>query len=170
MRTTTNKGLRVWDQPNDDFNPTDLAFNWDAIDAAFATVVFPGTEIVYTAIAADTTTTNTVDPGATLLTFSAAAFTNTKHYLRIEIPRVSHSVATGTIRFRLQESAADVAGIIGTQLHATAAAFTSVNITVPFTPTAASHTYNIKWWTTNAGTLTIGSTGFTPAIFRIIKA
>jgi hypothetical protein len=33
MRTTSKLGLKVWNDPNDQFNPSDLAFNWDAIDA-----------------------------------------------------------------------------------------------------------------------------------------
>jgi len=34
MRTTANLGLTVWDSNSDEFNPTELADNWDLIDAA----------------------------------------------------------------------------------------------------------------------------------------
>lgn len=35
MRTTTHLGLTVWDNNNDPFNSTQLAANWDAIDADY---------------------------------------------------------------------------------------------------------------------------------------
>lgn len=168
--TTPNLGLTVWDSPSDQFNPTQLAANWTALDTALAPKVAPGTEISYQAITADTTTTNAADPGATLYTFSAATYTGAKHYLHIMVPRLSHSVANGTARFRLREGASDVAGIIGAQLATTAGNFSHLNLFVPFTPTAGSHAYTVTWWTTIAGTLTIGATGFSPAILRIIKA
>jgi hypothetical protein len=168
-RNTPNLGLRVWNDPDDNFVPNDLAANWDAIDAALAPTVAPGTEIVYQAIAADTTTTNTVDPGATLFAFSAATFTPVKHYLNIAIPRLSHSVTNGTVRFRLREGGNDVLGLAGTQMGS-AGIFGNINIIAPFTPTAGLHSYTVTWFTTTAGTLTIGATGFTPAILRIIKA
>jgi len=38
MRNTTNLGLTVWDADNDLFNKTQLAANWDAIDAAITTL------------------------------------------------------------------------------------------------------------------------------------
>jgi hypothetical protein len=37
-RTTTNLGLYVWDAPTDLFNRTQLAANWDAVDAAINTL------------------------------------------------------------------------------------------------------------------------------------
>jgi hypothetical protein len=169
-RTTPNVGLHVWDSANDNFVPADLAANWDALDAKFAPSVAPGTEIVYQAIAADTTTTNTTDPGATLFAFSSTAFTAAKHYLHIMIPRISHSVANGQVRFRLRESTTDIAGLVGVHLHATAGDYVNVNILAPFTPTAASHAYTVTWFAVTAGTLTINATGFSPAILRIIKA
>lgn len=33
MRTTAKLGLKVWNDPSDQFNPSEIAFNWDAIDA-----------------------------------------------------------------------------------------------------------------------------------------
>src|SRR4051812_31827058 len=35
MRTTPNLGLKVWNLSNDEFNPQDLADNWDTLDGDF---------------------------------------------------------------------------------------------------------------------------------------
>lgn len=170
-RNTPNKGLKVWDLPNDDFNPADLAFNWDALDTALAPVVYPGTQISITTFTTDTTTTTTADPpGATLFAFPAATYTNTTHYLHIMIPRLAHTVANSQARFRLREGGSDVVGLIAVYCHATASATVNVNILAPFTPTAGSHSYTVTWSTGTAGTLTIGATGLSPAIIRTIKA
>lgn len=167
---TPNIGLTKWDNPNDGYVPGDLSGNWDKIDQQFAPVVLPGQEIVYTAISANTTTTNSADPGAVLFSFSAASFTATKHYFHIMIPRLAHSVGSGTVRFRLKEGGSDQVGIVGAQCDSTAGVNSNINIIAPFTPTAGTHSFVVSWWTTTAGTLTIGSSGFSPAILRIIKA
>lgn len=39
MRVTPNLSLTVWDSNNDEFNPTELADNWDKIDDAFDTSI-----------------------------------------------------------------------------------------------------------------------------------
>lgn len=168
--TTPNLGLNKWDSPSDGYIPGDLSGNWDKIDAAHAPSVAPGQQIVYSALATNQTTVNTADPGAVLNSFSAASFTAVPHFFHIMIPRLAHSVGSGTVRFRLKEGGTDLVGIVGAQCSATAGVNVNLSILAPFTPTVGTHSYVVSWWTTTAGTLTIGSTGFSPAILRIIKA
>lgn len=128
----------------------------------------PASELAYFAQTTDLTTTNAVSPGDTITTFSAAAFENTKYYCHIAIPKVTLSVA-GNINFLLQEATTTQGSIMQKAVY-TGGNFSEANIWMPFTPTAASHTYNIKWWISTAGTATINTTGLSPALFRIVKA
>lgn len=128
----------------------------------------PATELAYYSQTTDTTTTNTVSPGDTITTFSAATFENVKYYCHIAIPKITLSVA-GNINFLLQETTSTVGSIMQKAVY-TGGNYGETNIWMPFTPTAGSHTYNIKWYISTAGTATINSTGLAPAIFRIVKA
>lgn len=126
----------------------------------------PATELVYSTISTDITTTSGTDPGGTLLTFSTATFENVKYYLNINIPRIKASVTAG-VEFRLREGASNIGNPIEFDLNTS---YQSVSALFPFTPSAGSHTYYIDWWITSPGTLTINTTNLAPAIFRIIKA
>jgi hypothetical protein len=128
----------------------------------------PATELTYFAQATDLTTTNTVSPGDVITTFGATTFEAVKYYAHIMIPRLTLSVA-GNVDFLLQEATTTVGTILRKSIY-TGGNYGEVNLLMPFTPTAASHTYNIKWYISTAGTATIQATGLAPAIFRIIKA
>lgn len=130
----------------------------------------PSTELAYFSRTTDLTTTNAVSPGDTITTFSAATFENVKYYLQIDIPVISHSVASGQVNFLLRESGSTVGTIMSYFNSPTAGAKQQASFRMPFTPTAASHTYLVTWYVTTAGTATISTTDLTPATFRIIKA
>lgn len=129
----------------------------------------PATELAYHSRTTDLTTTNAVSPGDTITTFSAATFENVKYYLEIDIPIIFHTVAAGQVNFLLREGAATVGTIMSYFNSPTAAAKQQARFRMPFTPTAASHTYLVTWYITTAGTATIQTTGSNPATFRIIK-
>jgi hypothetical protein len=128
----------------------------------------PGTEMAYTTVATDTTTTNTASPGDLLATFSAFTAENVKHYLEIHIQGLLHSASASTVAFLLRESG----GTVGTinRVRADITVGSCAVIRMPFTPTAASHTYTVNWYLGTAGTGTVQATGLSPALFRIIKA
>lgn len=128
----------------------------------------PGTELAYFAQSTDLTTANAVSPGDTIVTYSAATFENVKYYFHVSVPKVTLSVA-GNINFLLQETTSTVGTIMQRMIY-TGGNYTESTFWMPFTPTAGSHTYNVKWYISTAGTATIQSTGVAPAIFRIIKA
>lgn len=130
----------------------------------------PGTELVYSVVSSDTTTTNTADPGTNLITFAAATYENVKYYIDIDIPRISHTVASADIHMNLYESTTPIGSPFVFRLPATAGAPTSFSSKKAFTPTAASHTYLVNWWLSTAGTGSILTSGFAPATFRIFKA
>lgn len=127
----------------------------------------PATEIVYYAQTGDITTTNTASPGDTITTFSAATFENVKYYLRVNVPKITLSVP-GLINVLLQESTTTIGNPMQVQI-ATGGIYENFFVEFPFTPSAASHTYNIKWYISTVGTATINTSSLAPAIFRIIK-
>jgi hypothetical protein len=127
----------------------------------------PATEMVYASQTVDLTTTNAVAPGDTITTFSAATFENVKYYLEVNVPRLTHT-ATGDVRFQLRESGGNVGNPLSAAVQA--GITTDFFTRLPFTPTAAAHTYSLTWYVSVAGTATIGATGFGPATFRIVKA
>lgn len=129
----------------------------------------PGTELAYYAQATDITTTNAASPGDTITTFAAATYENVKYYLEISIPQLRHSVTNAQVNFLLREGAGTVGTINSFQVGG-ANISSNIFARMPFTPTAASHTYAVTWYLAVAGTGTILSTGMTPATFRIIKA
>lgn len=128
----------------------------------------PGTQKTYRLVQTDVTTTNLVSPGDTLFTFDAAAFENTIHFLEVSIPRLKNSGATNNVNFLLREGGSTVGTINSIQIQANDI-YVPTHFLMPFTPTAASHTYSVTWYV-SAGTATINTTGLTPAVFRIYKA
>ena len=129
----------------------------------------PGTELGYEIQATDVNTTNTVDPGTTLVTFDAATFQNVKYYLEIDIPNVSTDVANSELWFRMREGGSNIGNAMRVDTY-DANKSISVFHRIAFTPTAASHTYTVTWWLGDAGTGTIWTTALSPAIFRIFKS
>lgn len=130
----------------------------------------PSTELTYYSQTTDITTTNTASPGDLINTFSAATFENVKYYLHVTIPRVTLSVP-GNVNFLLRDTSGPT--IIGNPLSraiGTGGAYTDFSVWFPFTPTAAAHTYDVRWYISTAGTATINTTSLAPAVFRIIKA
>lgn len=127
----------------------------------------PGYEIAYQTYSTDQTTTSTslVD----LLTFSAATFEAIKYYFEISIPNLRASIATNDIAFRLMEGASPVSMLIQFETHPTVGVGVSAFARIPFTPTAASHTYKVQWQTVFAATATIKAS-IGDAVFRIVKA
>lgn len=157
--STTTGGFNAWDVIRYDGS------SWAKIGPQ---AIPPSTEIAYSTIVADTTTTNTVSPGDTLLTFSAGTFENVKYYLHLSIPRLTLSVA-GATNFLFRESTTAIGNPIQVTVT-TGGAYKDFAAVIPFTPTAGAHTYNISWYIGTAGTATINTTGLAPAVFRIIKA
>lgn len=132
--------------------------------------VFPGTELVYYSQTTDITTTNTVAPGDLITTFSAATYENVKYYLHMSVPRVTLSVP-GNVLFQLQDTSGPTS--VGNPISAAVGVggtYGDFAVWLPFTPTAAAHTYALRWYISTAGTGTINTTSLSPAIFRIVKA
>jgi hypothetical protein len=128
----------------------------------------PGTELAYTTITTDTTTTNTVQPGDQLFAFPTATFENVKYYFHFVIPNLRYSLSGNTVFFSFRES-----GLVTPTVIAdipSAGVGVNINIIQPFTPTAGAHTYSFNWWINSAGTGTIKATNFAAAVFRIFKA
>lgn len=159
MLSTANGGFLAWDL---------IRYNGSTWARVGPDPVYPGTELAYYSQATDITTTNVASPGDTITTFGAATFENVKYYCHIAIPKVTLSVA-GNVNFLLQEATVTVGSIMQKPFY-TGGNYGEVNIWMPFTPTAASHTYNVKWYISTAGTATLNSTGLAPATFRIVKA
>lgn len=130
----------------------------------------PSTELVYTTQAVDVANSNTVSPGDTLATFGATTFENVKHFVEIALPVVSNTVANAQINFLLREAGATVGTIMSVYGGTTVTDKRNFFVRMPFTPTAASHTYTVTWYLTAAGTATIHATSLTPATVRVIKA
>lgn len=129
----------------------------------------PGTELGYVTVNADTTTANSIDPGDTLVTFTAATFEQTKYYLEINLPMLSHTVSSELVSLRLQETGTNVGNPVATHSDPTPGKFKGFSsVKIPFTPSAGSHTYSVTWWTAS-GTATINATGYAPAVLRIFK-
>lgn len=160
MLTAANGGYNAYDLIR--FNGT----SWARIGPD---PVYPGTEIVYTAISTDQQTINTVDPGDILFTFPSATYENVKYYFQIEIGAISHSVANATTSFRLIEGGVNQGNLIPFDTGGIGKR-SSHNVLLPFTPSAGVHVFVVKWWTSTSGTATIGATGIVPTILRIFKA
>jgi len=131
--------------------------------------VAPGTELAYYSQVADASTTNSADPGDTLATFSAATFENVKYYFKIEIPNLQSDTASISVSIRLREGGSNVGNPFQFDLGSVVNMGSVANGSLPFTPTAASHTYSVTWWT-SAGTATIKAAGLAPATLKIVKA
>lgn len=160
MLSAASGGFNAWDL---------ISFNGSTWVRIGPSPIPPGTEPAYLTVSVDTTTTNLIDPGDTLLTFSAGTFEATKYYLHITIPALSNAASSAAINFRLRESSTNIGNAVVTDTSATAGQRNSFTALIPFTPTAGSHTYNVSWWT-STGTAKINTTGLSPAIFRIFKA
>ena len=157
--STTTGGFNAWDM---------IRYDGSAWTKIGPQAIPPATELAYYSQPTDITTTNTASPGDGIQTFSAATFENVKYYFHIVIPKLTLSVA-GNVNFLLRESTT----IQGNPIQATVTtggAYKDFTVLFPFTPTAGSHTYNVTWYISTAGTATINTTSLAPAIFRIIKA
>ena len=130
----------------------------------------PGSELAYYSQTTDITTTNTASPGDLVTTFGAATFENVKYYLHISVPRVTLSVA-GNVLFQFQDTSGptNVGNPISVAIPV-GGNYDDFSTWLPFTPTAAAHTYAMRWYISTAGTGTINTTSLSPAIFRIVKA
>jgi len=143
---------------------------WSLIGPQPTAAVPAGTEKAYVAVTTDSTTTTTaIASGTTIASFGAITYEATKYYLDISIPRVKHTIADTTVSFGLYEAATPIGGEIKFDTY-NAARHINAHVKIPFTPTAASHTYTVQWCGGTAGTGTITATSLAPAIFRIFKA
>lgn len=130
----------------------------------------PGTELAYFAHTTSLSTSNAAAPGDTLVTFSAGTFENVKYYFEFSIPWITHSVGSAITSIGLYEVSAVQGQTLDIQMPATVGNGGHLTSKVPFTPSAGSHTYNVKWFT-SSGTATIPiNTAHGQSIFRIIKA
>jgi hypothetical protein len=163
MLTTANGGFNAYDL---------IRYNGSTWARIGPDPVYPGTELAYLSQTTSITTTNTVSPGDTIGTFSAATYENVKYYFDVYIPLFSHTVANASGGILLRESGSTVGSEIRIYGSSSLAGgpVTGFNYKVPFTPTAGSHTYSVTWYMLTAGTATMGLTGLSPALFRIIKA
>lgn len=135
---------------------------------AAASVFPPGYEI---AVVEQTTTTTTASTTLVdLVTFPAATFEATKYYFEMVLSNVRHSVALASIVFQLMEGAATVGTPAQLEMAGTAGNGVVCVLRIPFTPTAASHTYKVQWKTAAAGTITLVATSLAAGEFRIVKA
>lgn len=132
--------------------------------------IFPGTELAYYSQSTDLSTTNAVDPGDTITTFSAATFENVKYYFEATLPALVHTVANATVTFRLRDTGANVGNPLVFDTAGTPGRRSSSVARLPFTPSAGAHTYNVNWFVNTAGTATLLATGVVPPVFRIFKA
>lgn len=146
---------------------------WDVIRFNGSTwaKIGSGGETNYYTVSSDLATTNSVLPGDTINAFSATGLENVKHYFEIDIPLFKHSVTNGQTRILLRETGSTVVAEIPVYGSSTAGSpISGLHYKLPFTPTAASHTYSITWYVITAGTATILTTGLAPAVFRIFRA
>lgn len=127
----------------------------------------PGYEVVYTEVTSDTTVSTST--ASDLATFAAATFEATKYYATVCIPHLKMSTTSTSTTFALQEGTTAVGSSVVVPV-AVAARNQVVTFRLPFTPTAASHTYKWTWQSGGATTSTISATSLAQASFAITKA
>lgn len=152
------------------FNAFDLIrYNGSSWAKVGPQAIPPGTELASLTSNTDVSTTNTVSPGDTLASFSAATFENVKYYFEASLPWISHSISQGNAKILLRESTTTIVSAdIPTANTATAPS--SFSVRLPFTPTAGSHTYTVTYYTLTAGTFHIYGSSHGSFTVRIIKA
>lgn len=168
-RTTPNVGLKVWDLTSDNFVPSDLAANWDAIDAKFG-IVAPGTTLAFQQFTSSVSVTATTEGTAnTVVTAPAYTFNGTTTaWVRFWCPGVTKG--TTNINFVVYDGASSIGGgVIGI----TATTKHPIVFEKRITPTAAAHTYSVRAWV-DAGTgSAIAGTGAAgtdaPGFIRVTK-
>lgn len=130
----------------------------------------PATQLALFTSTTALTTTATSAPGSVITTFTPATFENVPYYLQIIIPGMSHTVASANMTFGWYESST-LLGFAVIQMPATIGNTVNLNVFIPYTPSAATHTFNVAWYNSTAGTATIPAASIQGAsIFRIIKA
>ncbi len=124
-------------------------------------------ELATTQVTSDTTVSTST--ATDLATFAAVTFQAAKYYAQISIPKLKSNTSTGSTVFRLQEGTTQVGSDVSIDSFA-AAKGQCVFYMLPFTPTAASHTYKWTWNTGGTNTSTISATSLAAAQFNIVKA
>jgi hypothetical protein len=147
--------------------PTDMGELATDVETALSTKA-PGAELAYNTVTADASGAVSAS-GAVIFTFGAATYTAVKHYLEVNIP-ILRANGVNSIFFELWEGGVKVAGTPTIQIDCPVVnQGTVIALRIPFTPTVASHTYQVAWLGNGTTVFTIKVTGLAPAVARIVR-
>lgn len=137
-----------------------------ATDTDTVSYVYPPGHEPVAALTVDALTDNSTTGADTdLATFAAGTFEATKYYLEFSCPNLRQTTAGDLTVFTFKEGASTVTSAQIDAPVGTGVAGVCVFFRLPFTPTAAAHTYKVTWQP-SAGTVVLTNA----AQIRIVKA